>query len=139
MLVIIFDQCFEASLMMEGMERNYISLPLKCYLRSVISLILFFFFSKKEYFVTFNNFLYCENCSFYWCSFILFFLLLAVNKNVFVTWCTISVSVCITHRRLNVDFGIDKLYLPFSIQYIKEWGKHRHDSCEEDTTNKKYC
>lgn len=40
-LVIIFDQCFEALLLMEGMETNYVALPLWCYPESIMLLILF--------------------------------------------------------------------------------------------------
>lgn len=39
-LVISLDQCFVASLLMEGIESNYIA-PLRCYSNSIMVLILF--------------------------------------------------------------------------------------------------
>lgn len=63
-LVIIFDQCFEASLLMEGIESNYIALPLRCYSKSIMFLILFLLLlQKRTSFITSDILLHCENHS----------------------------------------------------------------------------
>jgi len=47
-LVIIFDQCFEASLLTEEMESNYIALPSRCYSKSIMFFVFFLSFALEK-------------------------------------------------------------------------------------------